>query len=181
MPPSKVELYAAIRRDARAGMSGRAIEKKYRVGRRIIVSAMASAWPEPRKQPPPRASKLDPFKPAIDEILKADLDAPRKQRHTITRIYRRLMDEHRTAWADTIILDILMPRNYRCRQRSTESPRTTGRDAMTTGWQAQPPLPCSWVPDNGYGAHGSPAVPVWLFAPCSNHGLGGVAAGTAGA
>ena len=28
---------------------------------------------------------------------------------------------------------------------------------------------------------GSPAVPVWLFAPCSSHGLGGVAAGTAGA
>jgi len=94
MPPSKVELYAAIRRDARAGMSGRAIEKRYRVGRRTIVRALSSAWPEPRKQLPPRASKLDPFKPAVDEILKADLDAPRKQRHTITRIYRRLMDEH---------------------------------------------------------------------------------------
>jgi transposase len=94
VPPSKVELYAAIRRDARAGVSGRAIEKKYRVGRRTIVSALSSAWPEPRKQLPPRASKLDPFKPAIDEILKADLDAPRKQRHTITRIYRRLIDEH---------------------------------------------------------------------------------------
>lgn len=94
MPPSKVELYAAIRRDARAGMSGRAIEKKYRVGRRTIVKALASAWPEPRKQLPPRASKLDPFKPAIDEILKADLDAPRKQRHTVTRIWHRLVDEH---------------------------------------------------------------------------------------
>jgi transposase len=94
MPPSKVELYAAIRRDARAGMSGRAIEKKYRVGRRTIVKALASAWPEPRKGMTPRGSKLDAFKPAIDEILKADLDAPRKQRHTVTRIYRRLIDEH---------------------------------------------------------------------------------------
>ena len=75
----KVELCAAIRRDARAGMSGRAIEKKYRVGRRTIVRALSSAWPEPRKQLPPRASRLDPFKPVIDEILKADLDAPRKQ------------------------------------------------------------------------------------------------------
>jgi transposase len=94
MPPSKVELYAAIRRDARAGMSGRAIEKKYRVGRRTIVKALASAWPEQRKQLPPRPSRLDPFKPAIDEMLTADLDAPRKQRHTVTRIWRRLMDEH---------------------------------------------------------------------------------------
>src|SRR3984957_15171859 len=94
MLPSKVELYAAIRRDARAGMSGRAIAKKHRVGQRTVGKALASAWPEQRKQLPPRASKLDPFKPAIDEILKADLDAPRKQRHTITRIWRRLMDEH---------------------------------------------------------------------------------------
>ncbi|WP_214416411.1 hypothetical protein [Sphaerisporangium fuscum] len=39
--PSKVELYAAIRRDARAGMSGPAIEKKYRVGRRTIVKALS--------------------------------------------------------------------------------------------------------------------------------------------
>lgn len=75
-------------------MSGRAIEKKYRVGRRTIVKALASAWPEPWKQLPPKASKLDPFKPAIDEILKAELDAPRKQRHTVTRIWHRLMDEH---------------------------------------------------------------------------------------
>jgi transposase len=97
VPPSKVELYAAIRRDARAGMSGRAIEKKYRVGRRTIVRAVSSAWPEPRRQLPSRASKLDPFKPVIDEILKADLDAPRKQRHTITRICHRLMDEHQMA------------------------------------------------------------------------------------
>lgn len=94
MYPSKVELYAAIRRDARAGMSGRAIEKKYRVGRRTIVKALASAWPEPRKKLPPRASKLDPFTPFIDEMLRADLDAPRKQRHTVTRIWHRLMDEH---------------------------------------------------------------------------------------
>jgi hypothetical protein len=56
-------------------VSGRAIEKKYRVGRRTIFKALASAWPKPRKQLPPRASKLDPFKPAIDEILRADLDA----------------------------------------------------------------------------------------------------------
>ncbi|GGN93813.1 hypothetical protein GCM10010112_82500 [Actinoplanes lobatus] len=43
---------------------------------------------------PPRSSKLDPFKPVIDDILRADLDAPRKQRHTVKRIYDRLIDEH---------------------------------------------------------------------------------------
>jgi transposase len=92
--PSKVELYAAIRREVRAGVSARAIERKYHVGRRTVVKAVASAWPEPRKKPPSRPSKLDPFKPVIDEILRADLDAPRKQRHTVKRIFARLMDEH---------------------------------------------------------------------------------------
>ena len=95
MPPmSKVELYAAIRRDARAGMSGRALARKYNVGRRTVVKALASAWPEPRKKPAPRPSKLDSFKPVIDEILRADLDAPRKQRHTVKRIFDRLIEEH---------------------------------------------------------------------------------------
>lgn len=38
-------------------------------------------------------SKLDPFKPLIDGWLEADKLAPRKQRHTAKRIYRRLRDE----------------------------------------------------------------------------------------
>jgi hypothetical protein len=47
----EVELYAAIRRDARAGLSGCALERKYNVGRRTAVKALASAWPQPRKKP----------------------------------------------------------------------------------------------------------------------------------
>ncbi|WP_308212868.1 IS21 family transposase [Mycolicibacterium arenosum] len=92
--PSRVELYAAIRRDSRAGLSGREIERKHGVGRRTVNAALTSAWPAPRKQYPRRGSKLDPFKPAIDAMLRTDLDAPRKQQHTIKRIYTRLIDEH---------------------------------------------------------------------------------------
>ncbi|MFI9538117.1 hypothetical protein ACIG56_33395 [Nocardia fusca] len=50
-------------------------------------------WPAERKSYPRRGSKLDPFKLFIDEVLRADLDAPRKQRHTVKRIYARLIDE----------------------------------------------------------------------------------------
>jgi hypothetical protein len=50
VPPSKVELYAAIRRDARAGMSGRAIEKKYRVGRRQRQAARRRHRPRPEER-----------------------------------------------------------------------------------------------------------------------------------
>lgn len=90
---SKIELYAAIRRDARAGLSGRVIERKHGVGRRTVAKAVASVWPGPRKSVAPRPSKLDPFKPVIDEMLRTDLAAPRKQRHTVKRIFDRLVDE----------------------------------------------------------------------------------------
>ena len=96
-PRSKVELYAAIRRDSRAGMSGRALERKYRVGFRTVQKALASAWPEPRKKLPPRPTRLDAYKPLIDQMLRADLDAPRKQRHTAKRIFDRLVAEHDAA------------------------------------------------------------------------------------
>nr|WP_307622942.1 IS21 family transposase [Nocardia lijiangensis] len=98
MPPprqSKVELYAAIRRDSRVGASGRDLQRKYNVGYQTVRAALWSAWPAERKKYPSRASKLDEFKPVIDEWLLADLDAPRKQRHTVRRIFARLIDEHR--------------------------------------------------------------------------------------
>ena len=91
---SRVDLYAAIRRDAKTGLSKRALQRKHGVGYRTIVEALASAWPKEAKAPPKRGSRLDAFKPVIDSWLRDDLDAPRKQRHTATRIFHRLLDEH---------------------------------------------------------------------------------------
>ncbi|GAA1626674.1 IS21 family transposase [Nonomuraea maheshkhaliensis] len=93
-PKSKVELHAAIRRDSRAGLSIRAIQSKHNVGFRTVEKALASVWPEPRKPLPPRPSRLDPFKPPIDQMIRVDLDAPPKQRHTAKRIFDRLLEEH---------------------------------------------------------------------------------------
>src|SRR6266545_5397220 len=58
-----------------------------------VREALSPAWPTPRKRLPPRKSRLDPFKPAIDAMLRADLNAPRKQRHTAKRIFDRLVAE----------------------------------------------------------------------------------------
>jgi transposase len=91
---SRVELYSAIRRDARAGLSNRALQRKHRVGYRTVAAALASAWPKARKLPPKRGSRLDPYVEVIDDWLRDDLDAPRKQRHTAKRIFDRLLDEH---------------------------------------------------------------------------------------
>lgn len=91
---SRVELFAAIRADARSGMTIRAIQREHRVGYRTVRQAMDSVWPAERKSLPARGSRLDAFKPVIDQWLRDDLDAPRKQRHTAKRVFDRLCDEH---------------------------------------------------------------------------------------
>ncbi|MBG0831626.1 IS21 family transposase [Planomonospora sp. ID67723] len=121
-PKSKVELYAAIRRDSRAGLASRALQSKYGVGFRTIEKALASVWPEPRKPLPPRRSRLDSFKPLIDQMLRTDLDAPRKQRHTAKRIFDRLLEEH-----DADQLSYGMVRDY-ARKRRPEIRLQEGRD-----------------------------------------------------
>lgn len=68
--------FAAIRRDVRAGMSARAIERKHGVGRRTIVKAMSSAWPEPRKKLPPRGSTMT-YLPGITCSAARDCGSPR--------------------------------------------------------------------------------------------------------
>jgi transposase len=91
---SKVELYAAIRRDARAGKSARAIQREYRVSWTTVHKALGSAWPAERKHYPNRGSKIDDYREVIDGWLRTDLTAPRKQRHTAKRIFDRLREEH---------------------------------------------------------------------------------------
>lgn len=92
---TRVDLFARIRRDARVeGLGIRALARKHGVGRDTVRTALSRADPPPRKTPVRSAPRLDPFKPAIDEMLRQDLEAPRKQRHTATRISARLADEH---------------------------------------------------------------------------------------
>ena len=55
---------------------------------------MQSAIPPARKTPQRVAQRVEPFKTAIDAMLRSDLEAPKKQRHTARRIWARLLDEH---------------------------------------------------------------------------------------
>jgi len=95
---SKVDLYAEIRRGARVeGLSIRALARKHGVHRRVVRQALRSPEPPEPAERRWRSHKIDPFVGAIDEMLRSDLDAPRKQRHTVTRILDRLIDEHDAA------------------------------------------------------------------------------------
>jgi transposase len=93
---SRVELFEQIRRDKdREDLSERALAARYRVGRGTVRQALESPIPPLRKRPEGRpAQKLGEFHELIDEWLTADLEAPRKQRHTARRVWKRLVDEH---------------------------------------------------------------------------------------
>src|SRR5579864_3208797 len=87
----KVELFEQIRREYRFGVGTiRGVAKRFGVHRRIVRQAMASAVPPHRKVPMRSQPKLEPVKEFIDEILQADQQAPRKQRHTAHRIWQRI-------------------------------------------------------------------------------------------
>ena len=91
----KVELFAAIRFDwQRYQMPVRALARKYDVHRRTVRQAIASPVPPDRKVPARPAPVREAVAGWIDEMLREDLAAPRKQRHTARRVFERLADEH---------------------------------------------------------------------------------------
>ena len=90
-----MEVFEAIRRDHRRdGLSIRGLADKHGVHRQTVRQALASAVPPTRKKRVFAAPVLDSVKPLIDAMLREDLEAPRKQRHTARRILARLVDEH---------------------------------------------------------------------------------------
>lgn len=92
---TRVEQFAAIRGDAPVeGMSTGRWPTSIRCTGRTVRQALASAIPPPRKTSVGTSRRLEPYKPAIDDVLRSDLDAPRKQRHTARRVLARLVDEH---------------------------------------------------------------------------------------
>jgi len=95
MGPKRVELFAAIRFDwQRNQMPVRALARKYDVHRRTVRQAISSPVPPDRKTPERAAVVLDRVRELIDGMLREDLTAPAKQRHTARRIFERLRDEH---------------------------------------------------------------------------------------
>jgi len=86
--------FERIRRDRRdEDLSVRALADRHRVHRRTVRQALGDAVPPRRKIPRREAPVLGPYVATVLAWLVADLDAPRKQRHTARRIWQRLIEE----------------------------------------------------------------------------------------
>jgi len=91
-----MEQWTEVRRRVLTGeLSKRAACREYNLSWHTLAKMLTHEEPPGFRLKQPRGKPvLEPFLPIIYEILKADRQAPKKQRHTATRIFHRLRDEH---------------------------------------------------------------------------------------
>ena len=138
---SMVDVFASIRRDARVeGLSVRELARRHGVHRRTVRAALASADPPPRKIQVRVSPRLAPFKEAIDQTFRVDLDAPRKQ-----------LERHPLAICDADLVQVVpcaasaaqrLVRIESCGLNHDELDGTRkiigGHRTDTLGWRAEP-------------------------------------------
>ena len=92
----RVELFEQIRRTRRVEptVSIRELATRFGTHRRTVRDALASPLPPTRKAVVRSSPALEEWKSTIDGWLKADREAPRKQRHTARRVWQRLTDDY---------------------------------------------------------------------------------------
>jgi transposase len=89
-----VELFEQLRREHEFGIGTIAgVAAKFGVHRRLVRQAIGGALPPKHRYPERAKPKLGMVAAFIDEVLDADRLAPRKQRHTARRLYRRILTE----------------------------------------------------------------------------------------
>jgi len=91
---ARVDLFEQLRQEHEFGVGTIAgVAAKFGVHRRMVRQALAGALPAAHSYTPRVKPKLDAVAAFIDQVLEADRRAPRKQRHTARRIYRRILTE----------------------------------------------------------------------------------------
>ncbi|WP_436041069.1 helix-turn-helix domain-containing protein, partial [Rhizobium sp. LjRoot98] len=114
----QLELYARVRHAVIVdGMSRREAARLFGINRRTVEKMIQfSVPPGYRRDRVVKRPKLDAFVPIIDRILVDDKQRPKKQHHTIRRIFVRLRDEHGYAGGITIVSDYVREQYLRQRE-----------------------------------------------------------------
>jgi len=113
----QVELYGRVRHSVLVeGISRRQTARDFGIDRRTVdKTLMFSVPPGYRRKKQSVRPKLDPFTGIIDQIVEADKQVHKKQRHTSRRIFERLHDEYGFEGGITIVSDYIC--TVRQRQR----------------------------------------------------------------
>ncbi len=112
---AKVELFEQLRQEHEFGVGTIAcVAAKCGVHRRMVRQAISGAVPPTRRYPARIKPKLDGVAAFIDQVLDEDRRAPRKQRHTARRIYRRILTE----FPDAAIAESTVRNHVRARRRA---------------------------------------------------------------
>ena len=100
-----MELWKEVRHRVLAKkLSRRRACKEYGLGWHTLKKILAHDEPPGYRLSQPRPKrKLAPVLPIIHQILAADPQAPKKQRHTAKRIFERLRDEHGYQGGQTVV------------------------------------------------------------------------------
>ncbi len=113
-----MEMYARVRRACMVeGMGIREAAREFGLHRDTVRKMLAySIPPGYRRSKPVKRPKLDPYVGVIEGMLERDRVAPKKQRHTVKRIFERLREEHGFRGGYTIVKDYVRERRRRTRE-----------------------------------------------------------------
>jgi transposase len=141
---AKLDLFEQLRREHEFGVGTVAgVAAKFGVHRRMVRQALAGALPPRHNYPLRSKPKLSAVTAFIDAILETDLRAPRKQRHTARRIYRRILAE----FPDAAVAESTVRNHVRTckRQMGLASRETFVPQAYSMGQEAQVDWYEAWV------------------------------------
>ncbi len=153
---SRVEIYERIRRDhEQEELSIRALAVRHGVHRRTVRQALASATPPARKIPERDRPVMGPYEELVREWLRADRDAPKKQRHTARRVWQRLVEEKGAGVAESTVRDFV--RQVRAELAAEQLPAVPIAQEHLAGAEAEVDF------GEFYAVIGGARTRVWLF------------------